>query len=148
MHATKMMVIILMMSMLAIAAPHIGGDDIVGIWETSNKEARISIFKTGNYYYGKISWLKNPNDADGRPKTDINNRDEQQRSKHVMGLLLLKSFEYNNLENLWEKGTVYDPNNGKTYSCKLSMTNMHTMEVRGYVGISMIGRTEVWTKVE
>ncbi|MES2780905.1 MAG: DUF2147 domain-containing protein [Bacteroidota bacterium] len=148
MQATKITIIILMMSLCSIARQHSGADDIVGVWQVGSKEARVTIFKTGNYYYGKISWLKNPNDDSGKPKTDIKNHDEQQRGKHVMGLLLLKSFEYNAHDNIWENGTIYDPKNGKTYSCKLTMTNMNTLEVRGYVGISMIGRTDIWTKVE
>lgn len=148
MQATKMTIIILFMSLFTIAAPLSGGDNIVGVWEVGSKEARVTIFKTGSYYYGKISWLKNPNDENGKPKTDSKNHDEQHRSKHVMGLLLLKSFEYNTHENIWDKGTIYDPKNGKTYSCKLTMTNNNTLEVRGFVGISMIGRTDTWTKVE
>lgn len=148
MQATKMTIIILLMSLLSFAGIRSGGDDIVGTWQVGSKEAHVTIFKTGSYYYGKISWLKNPHDEHGKPKTDIKNHDEQQRGKHILGLLLLKSFEYNAHENTWDKGTIYDPKNGKTYSCKLSMTNMNTLEVRGYVGISMIGRTDTWTKIE
>jgi uncharacterized protein (DUF2147 family) len=148
MQATKMTIIMLFMSILSVANPTSGGDDIIGIWEVGSKEARVTIFKTANYYYGKITWLKNPMDEQGKPKTDIKNHDEQQRSKHIMGLLLLKGFEYNAHDNIWEKGTIYDPKNGKTYSCKLTMTNHNTLDVRGFVGISMIGRTDTWTKVE
>lgn len=148
MQATKMTIIMLLVSFFSVAGRHSGGDDIVGTWLVGNKEAHVSIFKSGKYYYGKISWLRNPNDEHGNPKTDLNNRDEHQHGKHILGLLLLKSFEYNASENSWEKGTIYDPQNGKTYSCKLLMTNMNTMEVRGYVGIAMIGRTDTWTKVE
>lgn len=148
MQATKMTIIMLFLTFFVFARPFTGGDDIVGTWEVGSKEARITIFKTGNYYYGKVSWLKNPNDEHGKPKTDIKNHIEQNRSKHILGLLLLKSFEYNSHENLWDKGTVYDPKNGKTYSCKLMMLNNNTLEVRGFVGISMIGRTDTWTKVE
>lgn len=138
----------LLLSLCSIATTQTNGDDIVGVWLVSNKEAHITIFKTGKYYYGKISWLKNPNDDSGRLKTDINNRDKQQHSKPILGLLLLKGFEFNATDNVWEHGTVYDPQNGKVYSCKLAMVNMNTLEVRGYVGISLIGRTDVWTKVE
>jgi uncharacterized protein (DUF2147 family) len=148
MQATKMTIIILLMSLFSIANVSAGGVDIVGTWEVGSKEARITIFKTGNYYYGKISWLKNPNDEAGKPKTDIKNRDEHQHTKHILGLLILKSFEYNAHEHIWDKGTVYDPKNGKTYSCKLVMVNNNTLEVRGFIGISMIGRTDTWTKVE
>jgi uncharacterized protein (DUF2147 family) len=49
--------------------------------------------------------------------------------------------------NSYEDGTIYDPENGKTYSCTIEMVNANTLNVRGYIGISLIGRTDVWKRV-
>ncbi|MEI6507842.1 MAG: DUF2147 domain-containing protein [Bacteroidota bacterium] len=136
---------------LALLSPsHIQntGDEIVGTWYTSTKNAKVSIFKTGNMFYGKIIWLKNPNEDDNKPKVDKNNPDEKLRSRHISGMLILKSFEFNTSDNNWQNGEIYDPKNGKTYSCKLTLSNQNTLEVRGFIGISLIGRTEVWTRTE
>ena len=136
---------------LALLSPsHIQntGDEIVGTWYTSTKNAKVSIFKTGNTFYGKIIWLKNPNEDDNKPKVDKNNPDEKLRSRHISGMLILKSFEFNTSDNNWQNGEIYDPKNGKTYSCKLTLSNQNTLEVRGFIGISLIGRTEVWTRTE
>jgi uncharacterized protein (DUF2147 family) len=56
-------------------------------------------------------------------------------------------FEFKS-ENNWEKGTIYDPENGKTYSCKIYLENKNTMKIRGYIGISLIGRTDTWTRIK
>lgn len=125
------------------------GDDILGTWLNGQKTAHVSIFKAGDYFYGKIIWLKEPNDKDGKPRTDINNPDETKRSTPLMNLLLLKGFKYKDKHN-WADGTIYDPKNGKTYSCKMWFDEGKTdeLKIRGFIGISMIGRTDTWTKVK
>jgi uncharacterized protein (DUF2147 family) len=49
-------------------------------------------------------------------------------------------------DNLWEDGTIYDPENGKTYRCKITLESPNRLNVRGFVGISLFGRTTVWTR--
>ena len=63
----------------------------------------------------------------------------------MQGLTILEGFSYQE-ENLWSGGTIYDPNSGKTYKCKLSLNDDGTLKVRGYVGVSLFGRTEVWKR--
>jgi uncharacterized protein (DUF2147 family) len=63
----------------------------------------------------------------------------------LIGLVILKDFAFNGKDK-WEDGTIYDPNNGKTYSCVIRLKNESALEVRGYIGISLLGRTEVWTR--
>lgn len=120
-------------------------DQLLGTWLTGNQKAKIQIFKKDKKYYGKIVWLKNPKDEKGQDKLDDHNPDPAKRKNPIIGIMLLKSFEYDDGE--WEDGTIYDPENGKTYSCVLSMPNSKTLNVRGYIGISLLGRTDVWTKV-
>lgn len=120
-------------------------DDIVGTWFNTEKDAKIEIYPKNGKYFGKIVWLKNPTDG-GKARTDTNNPEEAMRSRQLMGLNLLQDFEYD--DGTWEDGTIYDPKNGKTYSCVISMENENTLEVRGYVGVPMFGRTVTWTRVE
>jgi len=65
----------------------------------------------------------------------------------LLGLQILKNFVYDAQDKEWEDGTIYDPKNGKTYSCIMTLSG-NNLNVRGYVGISMLGRTGVWTKVQ
>jgi uncharacterized protein (DUF2147 family) len=124
------------------------GSGIVGVWESGSGKARISIAKSGNYFYGRIVWLKEPIDPlTGKPKLDKNNPDETKRTTPLLGYRMLSSFEYKG-DNLWEDGTIYDPESGSTYNCKINLEDNNTMNIRGFIGISAFGRTDVWKRLE
>ncbi len=116
------------------------------LWYNEEKTAKIQIYKaTDGKFYGKIVWLKVP-DADGKPKVDKNNPDKNRQNDPLMGLLILKAFKKDG-EKGYEDGTIYDPKNGKTYSCKITNKG-DILDVRGYIGFSFIGRTTKWTKAD
>jgi len=121
------------------------GDAVIGIWLTQDKDSKIKIYKKGNKYYGKIVWLKEPNRR-GKPKVDDKNPDSKKQDRAIMGLVILKRFVYDD-DYEWEDGEIYDPKSGKTYSCNMELSkDKKTLEVRGYIGISLFGRTAVWTR--
>lgn len=120
--------------------------DILGVWFNEEKDAKVEIYKENDMVYGKVVWLEEPNEPDtGEPKLDDENSDEELQKRPIMGLLLVKEFNYEG-EGLWEDGDIYDPKNGKTYSCYLKLKSMDQLKVRGYIGISLIGRTTYWTR--
>ena len=119
-------------------------DDILGKWNSSSGGAHIQIYKKGDRYFGKIAWLRKPNDEHGKPKVDMKNPDPELRNRPAVGLEILKNFTYAG-NGVWDDGTIYDPKSGRTYSCKMTL-NGNTLDIRGYVGISMFGRTESWTR--
>ncbi len=124
------------------------GDDLIGVWEPSNGKARVKIEKVGNKYYGKIVWLREPLDpVTEQPKVDKNNPDESMRTVPLKGYRLLKDFEFKS-KGLWEDGTIYDPENGSTYNCTIKMKDKNTLDIRGYIGVSALGRTDVWKRLE
>jgi uncharacterized protein (DUF2147 family) len=121
-------------------------DAVVGVWKTGEGTAMVRIYKNGDKYQGKIVWLKEPNDPEtGKAKVDKNHPDESVRSRPILGLINVWGFVHKG-ENVWEEGNIYDPKNGNTYSCTIKMDNPNTIEVRGYIGVSLIGRTDVWTR--
>ncbi len=121
-------------------------DAILGTWLTGTQKAAVTVYKDGTKYSGKISWLRTPNYEDGKPKVDKNNPDDKKKANPLMGLVLIKDFVFDG-DTKWEKGTIYDPENGKTYSCKITMIDKDKLEVRGFVGISMLGRTQTWIRI-
>ena len=134
------------------------GDAILGLWATdpegSGGQAHIEITKVDGKYAGEIVWLEEPlyleDDTDGEygePKVDTNNPDPALQSRPIMGLQLMHGFIYDG-KGTWKKGTIYDPDNGKTYKCKLRLGDGGELRVRGYIGFSLIGRTSEWTRVE
>ena len=122
------------------------GDKMLGVWEVGSGKARVKVTKYGEKYAGKMVWLLNPKYEDGTPKTDKNNTDESKRSVPLLGYTILIGFEYTG-NNKWEKGTIYDPENGNTYNCTITNIDDNTLEVRGYIGVSLFGRTDTWKRV-
>lgn len=121
-------------------------DAIVGVWKTGEGNAMVKIYKNGNKYQGRVVWLKEPNDPEtGKPKLDKNNSDPAAKSKPVLGLINIWGFVPKE-ENLWDEGNIYDPKNGNTYSSTMKLINANSLEVRGYIGVSLIGRTDTWTR--
>lgn len=117
-------------------------DEIEGLWWVSSKDTKILIARDGDVYNGRIVWLL-PEDVDLKDK---NNPDKTKRDKPLLALELLHGFTFEG-NGKWEDGKIYDPNNGKTYNCKMTLKDEQTLHVRGYIGISLLGRTEVFTRV-
>lgn len=140
----------LLLLFVTVATPYLKAaaqaDPIESFWFNEEKSAKIHVYKGHDgKFYGKIVWLKKPT-VDGKPKVDARNPDESKRSQPIIGLVLLKGFQKDGTHE-YTDGTIYDPKNGKTYSCKMTM-NGNELDVRGYVGISLIGRTTRWTKAD
>jgi len=122
----------------------VNADAVLGTWLTGSGKGKVQIYKEGTKYNGKIVWLKEPNYEDGTQKIDKKNSDKTKQNTPIMGLNMLKDFTFD--EDKWADGTIYDPENGKTYSCKITLRD-GKLDVRGYMGISLIGRTDTWFKV-
>ena len=117
-----------------------------GTWYNEEKTGKIQFFKQGEKINGKIIWLKEPNE-NGKPRLDKENPDAKLKTRPILGLMNLKNFKSTG-KGTWEDGEVYDPKNGKTYSCKMTLVNPTQLDVRGFIGISIIGRTSKFTKAD
>jgi len=128
-----------------------GLSGILGVWKTENGEAKVEIYMCGEKFCGKIIWLKNPIYTDsmdgeiGAPVIDRKNRDPALQSRPVLGLRILGGFTADG-ENYWGNGTCYDPKRGNTYRGKIHLGSPDRLELRGYIGIPLFGRTSVWTR--
>jgi uncharacterized protein (DUF2147 family) len=134
------------------------GDAIVGVWATDPEgdggPAHVEIYADGDQFAGKIIWLEEPlytpddaGETAGVPKEDHNNPDPALRSRPIVGLIIMKGFAFDG-KDTWHKGTIYDPENGKTYRCKVRLGGDGVLKVRGFIGFSLLGRTELWTRVK
>ena len=119
--------------------------DIAGEWYNAEKDAVITLFEDGKTISGKITWMKFPNDENGNPKTDPLNPDESLRSRARMGMVMISGFAYAE-DNVWNDGQLYDPKKGKTYSGMMTLKDSNTLDLRGYIGFSFIGRSSTWTR--
>ena len=120
----------------------------LGVWTNSERKATFEIYKCGDKLCGKIVSLTVPNDpATGKPKTDSQNPDPKLKNRPRLGLVFMQGFAYD-AENKWDDGKIYDPESGKTYSCYMKMQGPNSMEVKGYIGFSLIGKSQSWTRVK
>lgn len=116
---------------------------IEGKWKTIDDETKqaksiVEIYKKGDQYYGKVSQLlikpANPNCVDCK---------DDRKNKPILGMEIIRGLKKDGDE--FTGGTITDPKTGKTYKCTITRSG-DNLNVRGYVGISLMGRTQTWQK--
>lgn len=128
-----------------------GSEEILGTWTTDGAKSQVEIYRCGEKICGKIVSLREPRYTDikdgpvGALKTDSNNPDQALRQRPIVGLQIMEGFSPTGADS-WGNGTIYDPENGKRYQCKVKLVNSSRLDVRGFIGISLLGRTTVWSR--
>ncbi len=112
--------------------------------ETNKPKSIIEIFEKDGQLYGKIEKLFRKSDEDQNPKCD--KCSGAQKDQLIIGMQILSGLKKDS-DIKWSGGEIIDPNNGKTYSCKVTLTeDGKKLEVRGFIGFSLLGRTQVWDR--
>lgn len=120
--------------------------DIEGVWLSGDGDGWIEMRLEGATLSGFIAG--SPNTIEGAPpRLDVENPDPELRTRKLDGLRLLRDFRYDG-DRRWTDGSIYDPNSGKTYKGTISIIDRDTLKLRGYVGISLFGRSDIWTRVK
>ena len=122
------------------------GVGALGVWATEEEKSHVEIYTCGEQLCGRIIWLKEPLNEQGTEKLDINNQDPAMNDRPIVGLEIMTGFVESG-EGKWKKGHIYDPENGKLYKAKMEPKDPDTLKVRGFIGISLLGRTAIWTRV-
>jgi uncharacterized protein (DUF2147 family) len=145
----KQVLMTICMVCVALFSKAQSADDIVGSWKNGEGTGIVQVYKTtSGHYAGKIVWLKEPIDPETKKaKLDKRNPNATLRTVPTLGLINLKGFLFNAADKVWDNGTIYDPKVGKEYSCKANLTGPNTLEVRGFIGVSLFGRTDTWTRM-
>lgn len=133
----KALISFIMIAFATLAANADNRQSFEGYYWNQNKSAIIQLTLDGDSIKGFTAWSDGPDTI-----TDTQNPDPALRDRPIIGMTFLWGFEYADKKNRWKDGKIYDPNNGKTYDAKLSLKeNGNILEMRGYVGISLLGRT-------
>lgn len=123
-------------------------EDVLGPWLTEKKGAVIDIHECGdgeNELCGRIAWLKKPYSDDGELKRDAENPDPSLRGRPLCGIKVFNGLKRND-RNTWTFGDVYNPKDGNSYSAYLDANDDGTVNIRVYIGIPLIGKSETWTR--
>ena len=122
------------------------GEAVEGRWLTQGKSAVVEIYRcAGDELCGRLLWFRvKPTDPDPQI-ADIHNPDPALRSRPLCGLVIIWGLRPESSVE-WSGGSLYDPETGNTYSGKIALNPDGTLGLRGYIGISLFGRTEVWSR--
>ena len=120
-------------------------NEIEDVWitqddETGKKKSEVLLYKNNGKLYGKIINLLLEED---KGKICINCKGEN-KNLPIEGMVIVEGLKLNG--KTWEEGTILDPKSGKTYSCYITFDDNNTLKVRGYIGFSLLGRTQKWIR--
>ena len=136
---------LILFSLVAVAPAFPSEGDIVGLWLTGDGDGWIEIRQDGNEYIGVIRG--SPDDAGQDPeRIDDKNPDPSLRHRKLLGLTIMRGFRHDGGMR-WSGGRIYDPNSGNTYKGNLRLLDRDTLRVRGFIGLSVFGRSDTWTRV-
>lgn len=143
----KIITILIFTMIENIAAFAQNTDDIVGLWygeaDAKNRIAVVEIYKENGKYYAYSFGYKNSTDI----VNDVNNPKSELRNLPLKGLVYLYDLQFDNGE--WKKGKIYNPDEGKIYNAKASISdNKQELKIRASVdSAGIFGKTITWKKV-
>jgi len=118
-------------------------DDLLGVWWSPKKDAKIEMTRRGDAYFGRIIWVT-PEKAWRR---DNKNPDPHLRGGKLTGLEIFHDFKFDGKET-WDGGFVYDPKNGKTFHAFFKMKGPDILRAVGYMGLKIFNRSEWLERVK
>lgn len=115
-------------------------DAVVGTWLDEDKRGYVEIYRAGDVYQGRVA-----GSTDGVVKNDVKNPVLEKRTKTLLGQDIIKGLRYDG-QGHWQGGTIYNPDDGNTYSVRLTIIDPNTLDLHGYLGVPLFGMTQRWTR--
>jgi len=144
----KRTVLVLFLSLLISQAFAQEAQKIAGIWWNDKKTSKIEVKEENGKFIGTVIYINPEKYVNGEPEKDHENPDVKLRSRSRLGLQILSGLKFNLSDKEWQGGSIYDPDNGKTYDCFAWFDkDPDVLYLKGYVaGIKWLGRSTTWTK--
>ena len=134
------MLTLLFSFLFALQTPTVEGTWINIDDETGVKKSEITLYVEKGKLYGRIERLLLPEDQ-GKICSNCKGKDKDQP---IEGLIIVKGLSKDG--NEWTAGDILDPANGKSYDCTIKLDDANTLNVRGFLGFSFLGRTQIWQR--
>jgi uncharacterized protein (DUF2147 family) len=122
-----------------------------GLWRTIDDDGKtekslVRISESGGVYTGKVEKLNDPSKAESK----CTECTDERKDKPIVGMTILRDVKASDDDKgMWEGGDILDPNNGKTYKVRIKpIDGGKKLEVRGYIGTPLLGRTQTWVRAE
>jgi len=120
---------------------------VIGKWKTIDDETGaaksiVEIYQNNGKVYGKVVQVLEK----GKEDKVCEECKGDKKNKPIKGMVIIDGLSKNDDE--WDGGKILDPKSGKEYKCVISLENENKLKVRGYVGFSLLGRTQYWTRVK
>lgn len=141
------MKISVLFTFLMFLGTYVFGQSPVGTWktiddETGKEKSYVEIFEKDGKYYGKVTKIL----TKGKENSKCDKCSGDLKGKPILGMVVLSGLKKDGSE--WSGGKIVDPNSGKEYKASMKLNGKDKLDVRGYVGISLVGRTQTWHKVK
>ncbi len=141
------LMVLCLLFVVTFAQEVVTGNGIVGKWYTVEDRSIVEIRQVNDKFFGKITWLKVPTDENNKVKVDDKNPEVALKDRPIVGIEFLKDFKYDDKANKWIDGTIYNPEDGKTYYCYMVIEKDGRLFVRGSLDAwGWIGKTQYWTR--
>jgi uncharacterized protein (DUF2147 family) len=145
----KRTVLALFLSLLISQAFAQAAQKIAGVWWNDKKTSKIEVKEENGKFTGTVIYIDPAKYVKGEPEKDTQNPDAKLKTRSRLGLQILSGLKFNASDKEWQGGSIYDPDNGKTYDCFAWFEkDPNVLYLKGYVaGIKWLGRSTTWTKV-
>lgn len=122
--------------------------EIVGVWAEDDGQLKFEVYEVGETYEARIIHSGRVMEADGRTfRADTLNPDPTLRSRSLKGTVILSGLRWIPETRRWEGASLYDGSSGRTYSAYVSLVDGH-MELRGYLGVPLLGQTVILRRAQ
>lgn len=124
------------------------GQSVTGTWrtiddKTGKEKSYVKLYETKS---GKIQGDVTKILTKGKEDAKCTDCKGDNKDKSIQGMTIIWGLEKDG--DGWGNGKILDPNSGKEYSCKMKLKDKNTLEIRGFMGVSLLGRTQTWYRVE
>jgi uncharacterized protein (DUF2147 family) len=118
---------------------------VLGVWIDAKGEGAVEIGPCGEKLCGKIVWVKDPNDKNGKPLVDLFNPEPAKKKRPICGLPVIGDLK-RQADGSWDTGWIYDPNEGKSYDLEVTAKSADRIQIKGYLGMKFLNETFIWTR--
>lgn len=140
-------ILMLTITIIPLSSQNVAEKDITGYWFTPEKDCIAEIYLENDRLYGKLDWFKEDTDKNGEPIKDEKNPNEKLQNKPLLKKVFLINFKRTEKSEKWKGGKIYNPNDGRSYKGEITQVGNDSLIVRGYIGISLLGKNSIWTRV-